>query len=93
MLVFVSKGLINTVGPLHVLYDFLVRSDNKIYACVRSLFLCVDNFSEAFKACFLFFVMTTIISPYEFMLFAFIGSVVSDADIGRVSNPFLWWRH
>lgn len=77
MLVFVSKGLINIVGPLHVLYDFLVHSDNKIYACARPLFLCVDHFAEAFMACFLFFVMTTMNTPYEFMLLAFIGGVVS----------------
>lgn len=92
MLVFVSKGLINTVGLLHVSYDFLVRSDSKIYACVCHLFLCVDHFAGAFKAYFLFFVIA-IISPYEFTLLAFIGSVVSGADIGRIYHLFLWWRH
>lgn len=79
MLVFVSKGLINTVGPLHVAYDFLLCSDNKICTCVRPLFRFVDRYAEAFKAYFLFFLMSTVISPYEFMSLAFIGSLASGA--------------
>jgi len=79
VLVFVSKGLINIAGPLHVSYDFLLHSDNKIYACVHPLFLFVDHFAEAFKAYFLFFLMSTIISHNELMLLTFIGSVVSGA--------------
>lgn len=46
---------------------------------MRPSFLCVDHFAETFKAYFLFFLMTAIISPYEFMSLAFIGSVVSGA--------------
>jgi hypothetical protein len=70
VLVFDSKGLINTVGHLHVLYDFLLHSNNKIYACVHPLFLFADHYVEAFKACFLFFLMSTIISHNEFMSLA-----------------------
>lgn len=84
MLLFVSKGLINSVRPLHVSYDFFLHSDNKICANVRPFFLCIDHCAEASKAYFLFFLMTTIISPYEFMSLAFIGSVESGADISRV---------
>ena len=82
MLVFVSKGLINTAGPLHVSYDFLIQSDKKICACVLPLFLFVDPYAEAFMVFmvhFLLFLMSTLISPTEFMSLTFIGSVVSRA--------------
>ena len=49
---------------------FLLRSDNKIYACVRPSFLFADHYAEAFKAYFLFFLMSTVISHNEFVSLA-----------------------